>query len=98
MAVARARYADGALHDVKDVWVGEGVGGPTTVALTPDSKLWIGTTEGGQHGPRIDGGRRVDRQHHVAPRSDRRDRANEATLCTTVTHFISVLRCAVDNP
>jgi glucose/arabinose dehydrogenase len=48
VAIARARYADGRLHDTKDVWVGEGVGGPTTVALTPDAKLWIGTTEGGR--------------------------------------------------
>lgn len=48
VAVARARYAGGALHEVKDVWVGEGVGGPTTVALTPDARLWIGTTEGGR--------------------------------------------------
>jgi glucose/arabinose dehydrogenase len=48
VAVARARYANGSLHDTHDVWVGEGVGGPTTVALTPDAKLWIGTTEGGK--------------------------------------------------
>jgi aldose sugar dehydrogenase len=48
VAIARARYADGRLQDTKDVWVGEGVGGPTTVALTPDAKLWIGTTEGGR--------------------------------------------------
>jgi glucose/arabinose dehydrogenase len=48
VAVARARYADGRLHDTRDVWVGEGVGGPTTVAMTPDAKLWIGTTEGGK--------------------------------------------------
>lgn len=48
VAVARARYADGRLHDTRDVWVGEGVAGPTTVAMTPDAKLWIGTTEGGR--------------------------------------------------
>jgi glucose/arabinose dehydrogenase len=48
VAVARARYADGRLHDTSDVWVGEGVSGPTTVAMTPDAKLWIGTTEGGK--------------------------------------------------
>jgi glucose/arabinose dehydrogenase len=48
VAVARARYADGSLHDLRDVWVGEGIGGPTTVALTPDARLWIGTTEGGK--------------------------------------------------
>jgi aldose sugar dehydrogenase len=48
IAVARARYADGALHDLKDVFVGEGLGGPTTVALTADGKLLIGLTEGGK--------------------------------------------------
>jgi glucose/arabinose dehydrogenase len=48
VAVARARYVNGSLQDTRDVWVGEGVGGPTTVALTPDAKLWIGTTEGGR--------------------------------------------------
>jgi glucose/arabinose dehydrogenase len=48
VAVARARYANGSLHDTRDIWVGEGVGGPTTVALTQDAKLFIGTTEGGR--------------------------------------------------
>jgi glucose/arabinose dehydrogenase len=48
IGIARARYADGALHDTKDVFVGEGLGGPTTVALTRDAKLLIGTTEGGK--------------------------------------------------
>jgi aldose sugar dehydrogenase len=48
IAIARARYADGRLHDTKDVFVGEGLGGPTTVAMTADAKLWIGTTEGGK--------------------------------------------------
>jgi glucose/arabinose dehydrogenase len=48
IAIARARYADGRLNDTKDVFVGEGLGGPTTVAMTPDGKLWIGTTEGGK--------------------------------------------------
>jgi glucose/arabinose dehydrogenase len=48
VAVARARFADERLHEVTDVWVGENVAGPTAVALTPDAKLWIGTTEGGR--------------------------------------------------
>jgi glucose/arabinose dehydrogenase len=48
IAIARGRYADGSLHETKDVFVGEGLGGPTTVAMTADAKLWIGTTEGGK--------------------------------------------------
>jgi glucose/arabinose dehydrogenase len=48
IAVARARYAEGSLHETKDVFVGEGLGGPTTVAMSADGKLWIGTTEGGK--------------------------------------------------
>lgn len=48
IAVSRSRYVDGNLRDTQDVWVGEGLGGPTTVALTSDGKLWIGTTEGGK--------------------------------------------------
>ena len=40
-AVARARYADGRLTDVRDVWVGEGFFGPVAVAMTPDRKLFI---------------------------------------------------------
>src|SRR5262245_27004352 len=45
IAIARARYADGSLHDTRDVFVGEGLGGPTTVKMTPASKLLIGTHE-----------------------------------------------------
>jgi glucose/arabinose dehydrogenase len=46
-AVARARYDRGALHDVTDVWVGENIsGGPASVAMTPDAKLWIGLSGG----------------------------------------------------
>jgi aldose sugar dehydrogenase len=48
IAISRSRYADGSLLDTRDVFVGEGLGGPTTVAMTPDGKLWIGTTEGGK--------------------------------------------------
>lgn len=46
-AVARSRYAGGALHDTTDVWVGENItGGPASLAMTPDAKLWIGTSGG----------------------------------------------------
>jgi glucose/arabinose dehydrogenase len=48
VAISRSRYADGRLNDTKDVFVADGVGGPTTVAMTPDGKLWMGTTEGGK--------------------------------------------------
>jgi glucose/arabinose dehydrogenase len=40
-AVARAKYADGRLSDVRDVWVGEAFQGPVAIAMTPDSKLYI---------------------------------------------------------
>jgi glucose/arabinose dehydrogenase len=43
VAVARARLAGAKLTEVRDVWVGEGVGGAVAIALTPDAKLWIGT-------------------------------------------------------
>jgi glucose/arabinose dehydrogenase len=46
-AVARVRYADGRLHDLQDLWVGENIsGGPASLAMTPDAKLWIGTSGG----------------------------------------------------
>jgi glucose/arabinose dehydrogenase len=46
-AVARVRYAEGRLHDLKDVWVGENIsGGPASLTMTPDGKLWIGTSGG----------------------------------------------------
>ncbi len=40
-AVARARYGDGRLTEVKDVWVGDTFFGPVAVAMTPDAKLYI---------------------------------------------------------
>jgi aldose sugar dehydrogenase len=46
-AVARGRYVDGRLLDLKDVWVGENIsGGPASLAMTPDAKLWIATSGG----------------------------------------------------
>ena len=40
-AVARARYVEGRLTDVKDVWVGDTFLGPVGIAITPDAKLYI---------------------------------------------------------
>jgi aldose sugar dehydrogenase len=40
-AVARAKYVDGKLTEVKDVWVGDAFLGPVAVAMTPDAKLYI---------------------------------------------------------
>jgi glucose/arabinose dehydrogenase len=40
-AVAQARYVDGRLADVKDVWVGDNFYGPVAVAMTPDAKLFV---------------------------------------------------------
>src|SRR5262249_12546998 len=40
-AVARAKYVDGRLTDVKDVWVGDAFLGPVAIAVTPDAKLFI---------------------------------------------------------
>jgi aldose sugar dehydrogenase len=40
-AVARAKYVEGRLTEVKDVWVGDSFFGPVAVAMTPDAKLYI---------------------------------------------------------
>jgi aldose sugar dehydrogenase len=40
-AVARAKYVNGSLTEVKDVWVGDAFFGPVAVAMTPDAKLYI---------------------------------------------------------
>ena len=40
-AVARAKYVDGRLTEVKDVWVGDTFFGPVAIAMTPDAKLYI---------------------------------------------------------
>lgn len=46
-AVARVRYDRGTLRDLTDVWVGENIsGGPASVTMTPDAKLWIGVSGG----------------------------------------------------
>jgi aldose sugar dehydrogenase len=43
-AVARARYANGQLSDVRDVWTGDAFYGPVAIALGKDAKLWIGVS------------------------------------------------------
>jgi glucose/arabinose dehydrogenase len=43
-AVARARFADGRLSDVRDVFTGEDHYGATSIAMTPDGMLWIATS------------------------------------------------------
>ena len=43
-AVARAVLKDGAMTDLKDIWVGEGVRGALSILLTADNKLWIATS------------------------------------------------------
>lgn len=40
-AVARAKYMDGRLTEVKDIWVGDAFLGPVAIAMTPDAKLYI---------------------------------------------------------
>jgi glucose/arabinose dehydrogenase len=40
-AVARAKYVDGRLTDVKDIWVGDAFLGPVAIAMTPDAKLYV---------------------------------------------------------
>jgi glucose/arabinose dehydrogenase len=40
-AVARAKYVEGRLTEVKDVWVGDTFLGPVAIAMTPDAKLYI---------------------------------------------------------
>lgn len=40
-AVARAKYVDGHLTDVKDVWVADTFLGPVAIAITPDAKLYV---------------------------------------------------------
>src|SRR5512139_1516554 len=43
VAVARARLEGNALQDVKDVFVGDNLRGAVSLAMTPDSLLWIAT-------------------------------------------------------
>src|SRR5882724_9117668 len=43
-AVARAVLKDGAMSDLKDVWVGENIHGAISILATTDNKLWIATS------------------------------------------------------
>jgi glucose/arabinose dehydrogenase len=55
-AVARARLDGGKMSDVRDVFVGEG-GGATSLAMTQDGMLWIGTSGNGAQDPKLLGGK-----------------------------------------
>jgi glucose/arabinose dehydrogenase len=56
VAVARARLGAGELTEVRDVFVGDNLRGATSLAMTPDSKLWIATSgEGAQDPNRLEG-------------------------------------------
>jgi glucose/arabinose dehydrogenase len=55
--VARARYADGKLTDLKDIFVIPGGGGATSVTLTPDGMLWVATSGGEPQNPMSLGGK-----------------------------------------
>ena len=43
VAVARARLENGAMSDVRDMWVGDNLHGAVSIAMTPDDMLWIAT-------------------------------------------------------
>jgi glucose/arabinose dehydrogenase len=43
VAVARATLKDGAMTEVRDVFIGDALGGAAAIAVTPDGMLWIGT-------------------------------------------------------
>jgi aldose sugar dehydrogenase len=57
IAVARARLANGALSDVRDVFVGSELRGAVSLAMTPDGMLWIATSGGGGQDPMSLGGK-----------------------------------------
>jgi len=44
VAVARARFEDGTMSDVRDVFVGDNLRGAVSLAMTPDDMLWIATS------------------------------------------------------
>jgi glucose/arabinose dehydrogenase len=56
-AVARARFVNGSLTDVRDVYVGEGVRGAMSLTMTPDGMLWIATAGDDAQDPMSHGGK-----------------------------------------
>jgi glucose/arabinose dehydrogenase len=58
MAVLRAKFDGHALTDSRDVFVAEeGVGGATSLAMTPDGMLWIATSGRNPQDPNTHGGK-----------------------------------------
>jgi aldose sugar dehydrogenase len=51
IVIVRARLADGALHDIKEILAGEGMRGTVALAMTPDDKLWVATGGEGAQDP-----------------------------------------------
>jgi glucose/arabinose dehydrogenase len=51
-AVARAVLKNGALSDVRDVFVGEDLHGAVSLAMTPDAMLWVATGGEGAQDPK----------------------------------------------
>jgi aldose sugar dehydrogenase len=56
-AVARARLENGAMSDVRDVWVGENMHGAVSIAMTADNMLWIATGSDAAQDPQLLGGK-----------------------------------------
>jgi len=53
VAVARARLGDGALSEVRDVWVGDNLHGAVSLAMTADNMLWVATGSDTAQDPQI---------------------------------------------
>jgi glucose/arabinose dehydrogenase len=51
MAVARAVFRDGAMTDVRDVFVGDSLQGVISLTITPDGMLWLATSGGDAQDP-----------------------------------------------
>jgi glucose/arabinose dehydrogenase len=53
VAVARARLGDGAVSEVRDVWVGDNLHGAVSLAMTADNMLWVATGSDTAQDPQI---------------------------------------------